>query len=157
MSKKFPYEYSNYNKPFIEKLFHGSNEQVNGLTQEDDGAYYFSSSKMLSENYGLRSINGSNISESSLTVDQYLITLEKACFFKTSTEYYNFKQTQSDLGKPDVFDELKKKGFDGIIVRNDVEEVIIFNPEKAVKIENELVLSIENKEENTNSKKKLKI
>lgn len=111
-------------------LYHGSNCDFQGFEQEklgrntgyvgaDSGAF-LTSKRNLAEMYAQGAV-GSNGGE--VTVMEFEVSLNNAKYYDSSTEYYRELDALGDKWAV----ELKEQGYDGVIVRDDLEEVVVFD------------------------------
>lgn len=111
-------------------LYHGSNCDFQGFDQHQLGkntgyigsnsGAFLTSKRNLAEMYAQGAVgrHGGEIS-----VMEFEVSLSNAKYYDSSTEYYRELDVLGDKWAVD----LKEQGYDGVIVRDDLEEVVVFD------------------------------
>lgn len=118
-------------------LFHGSNADFDDFDPNRMGAntgysgsskgIFLTKSKLMADNYATGAASRNGGTPHTMVFE---VQLNNARFFETSTEFY----AQLDKHGDALFDSLKAQGFDGVVVRNDLEEVVVFEPNHVCRV-----------------------
>lgn len=118
------------------KLYHGSNSKFdvfdkdkagsNTGYQDADKGFYLTSNPMLAENYAIGAVGRNGGLK---TVMEFYVSVSNPKIYSRATDFYRDLDTHKANGSS-LVELLKEQGIDSIIVRDDMEEVIIFNSEK---------------------------
>lgn len=115
------------------KLYHGTNSKFDKFNkdmagsntgyQDADNAFYLTANPMLAENYAIGAVgrNGGN-----RTILEFYISINNPKIYNRATDFYRDLDGHTENGSS-LIEELKKDGMDSIIVREDMEEVVVFD------------------------------
>lgn len=115
------------------KLYHGTNSKFDKFSEEmagsntgyqdADSAFYLTANPMLAENYAIGAVgrNGGN-----RTVLEFHVSISNPKIYESATQFYRDLDGHKANGSS-LIEALKKEGMDSIIVREDMEEVIVFD------------------------------
>lgn len=134
----------------IIRLFHGTNGKFkrfdidmagsNTGYQDADKGFYLTASEPLAECYAVGCVGRSGGDK---TILEFCVRIENPVIFKRSTDFYRELDLHKLAGSSLIAD-LKEKGCDSIIVRDDMEEVIVFDADNILAAESlELVNATE--------------
>jgi hypothetical protein len=108
---------------------------------------------MLAENYAIGAVgrNGGN-----RTVLEFHVSISNPKIYESATQFYRDLDTYKANGSS-LIEKLKEEGMDSIIVREDMEEVIVFDSKniKACKLFNEIEKSLVKEKESLPTRKKV--
>jgi hypothetical protein len=117
------------------KLYHGSNNKFEAFDkelagsntgyQDADNGFYLTSNPMLAENYAVGAVGRNGGLK---TVMEFYVSISNPKFYNRATDFYRELETHKANGTS-LIELLKEEGMDSIIVREDMEEVIVFDSE----------------------------
>lgn len=114
------------------KLYHGSNAKFDEFDkdmagsntgyQDADNGFYLTSNPMLAENYAIGAVGRNGGLKA---VMEFHVSISNPKIYARSTDFYRDLDNHKANGSS-LIEKLKEDGVDAIIVRADMEEVVIF-------------------------------